>query len=107
MDHVPHARDAFKRKERHDSAMSERIHVHPLNPQPRQIEHAAALLRAGTLGLCPTDAGYAPVWRLEARPAEENAVRLRALTVTHPFTVFCISLTSPHRQGRPAEQTRS
>src|SRR3546814_17641856 len=85
--------------------MSDRIHVHPLNPQPRQIEHAAALLRSGNLGLCPTDAGYALVWRMEARQAEENAVRLRALDMKHPFTVFCISLTAASRLGRLDDQT--
>ncbi|PKM07780.1 MAG: threonylcarbamoyl-AMP synthase [Gammaproteobacteria bacterium HGW-Gammaproteobacteria-4] len=92
-------------KIRHDSAMSERIHLHPLNPQPRQIERAAALLRAGNLGLCPSDAGYALVWRMEARQAEENAVRLRALDTKHPFTVFCTSLTAASRLGRLDDQT--
>src|SRR3546814_3328880 len=66
----------------------------------------SALLRAGNLGLCPTDAGYALVWRMEARQAEENAVRLRALDMKHPFTVFCISLTAASQIGRASCRER-
>jgi len=85
--------------------MTERLSVHPVNPQARLIEHAATLLRAGGLGLCPTDAGYALVWRMDARDAEECVIRMRALDTKHPFTVLCASLAAASRLGRLDDRT--
>ncbi len=80
--------------------MSARLHVHPVDPQPRLIARAAAALQAGGLALCPTDAGYALVWMLEARDAEERVRRMRALDTKHPFTVLCASLSDVGRMAR-------
>jgi len=69
--------------------MSARLEVHPVDPQPRLIARAAAALQAGGLALCPTDAGYALVWMLEARDAEYELLPisidqgLGALTTKH------------------------
>ena len=57
--------------------MSERLTVHPVDPQPRSIARAARLLAQGGLGLCPTDAGYTFVWMLESRAAEDRVRRMR------------------------------
>jgi len=80
--------------------MSARLQVHPVDPQPRLIARAAAALQAGGLALCPTDAGYALVWMLEARDAEERVRRMRALDTKHPFTVLCASLSDVGRMAR-------
>lgn len=80
--------------------MSARLHVHPVDPQPRLIARAAAALQAGGLALCPTDAGYALVWMLDARDAEERVRRMRALDTKHPFTVLCASLSDVGRMAR-------
>jgi tRNA threonylcarbamoyl adenosine modification protein (Sua5/YciO/YrdC/YwlC family) len=80
--------------------MPERLHVHPVDPQARLITRAAAVLIAGGLGLCPTDAGYTLVWMLEARDAEERVRRMRALDTKHPFTVLCASLSDVGRMAR-------
>ena len=80
--------------------MGARLEVHPVDPQPRLIARATACLLAGGLGLCPTDAGYALVWMLEARDAEERVRRLRALDTRHPFTVLCASLSDVGRMAR-------
>ena len=80
--------------------MSARLLVHPVDPQPRLIARAAAALQAGGLALCPTDAGYALVWMLEAREAEERVRRMRALDTKHPFTVLCASLSDVGRMAR-------
>lgn len=77
----------------HDSRMSERFEVHPANPHARLVDKAATLLKAGGLGICPTDAGYAMVWTLEARDAEERVQRLRELDSKHPFTLLCRSIS--------------
>jgi len=80
--------------------MSARLLVHPVDPQPRLIARAAAALQAGGLALCPTDAGYALVWMLDARDAEERVRRMRALDTKHPFTVLCASLSDVGRMAR-------
>ncbi len=80
--------------------MGDRFELHPVTPQTRMIEAAAARLQGGGLGLCPTDAGYALVWTLEGRDAEERVARLRALDTAHPFTLLCASLSEAGRLGR-------
>lgn len=80
--------------------MSARLQVHPVDPQPRLIARATAALQAGGLALCPTDAGYALVWMLEARDAEERVRRMRALDTKHLFTVLCASLSDVGRMAR-------
>jgi tRNA threonylcarbamoyl adenosine modification protein (Sua5/YciO/YrdC/YwlC family) len=80
--------------------MSARLEVHPVDPQPRLVARAAACLRAGGLGLCPTDAGYTLVWMLDGREAEERVRRMRALDTKHPFTVLCASMSEVGRMAR-------
>ena len=80
--------------------MPERLQVHPVNPQSRLVERAAAVLAGGGLALLPTDAGYALVWRLEARAAEERVRRMRALDTKHPFTLLCSTLSEVGRMTR-------
>jgi len=80
--------------------MGARLEVHPVDPQPRLIARATACLLAGGVGLCPTDAGYALVWGLDAREAEERVRRMRALDTKHPFTVLCASMSDVGRMAR-------
>ena len=80
--------------------MPDRLLVHPVNPQARLVEKAAAILRAGGLALIPTDAGYALAWTLNAKDAEERVLRLRDLDRRHPFTVLCRQLSEAGRLAR-------
>ena len=80
--------------------MAERLHVHPVNPQSRLVDKAAAVLKAGGLALAPTDAGYALVWALESKAAEERVQRLRELDSKHPFTLLCRQLSEAGRLAR-------
>lgn len=80
--------------------MSERFELHPVNPQIRLIEKAAAVMKAGGLALCPTDAGYSLVWTLDAKAAEERVQRLRELDSKHPFTLLCRSISEAGRLAR-------
>ncbi len=73
--------------------MTQRIEIHPDNPQPRAIKQVAAMLETGGLALCPTDAGYGLVWNLNATDAEERVRRLRQLDNRHPFTLLCSTLS--------------
>ncbi len=80
--------------------MGERLTVHPHDPQPRAMQRALEVARAGGLLLCPTDAGYALVWCLDARHAEERVLRLRMLDNRHPFALLCASLSEASKLAR-------
>ena len=71
-----------------------------MTPQERLIHKAAEALKAGGLGLCPTDAGYALVWALNGKEAEERVLRLRQLDTKHPFTLLCRQLSEAGRLAR-------
>jgi tRNA threonylcarbamoyl adenosine modification protein (Sua5/YciO/YrdC/YwlC family) len=80
--------------------MSERLEVHPKNPQERALQRAVALLERDGLVLCPTDAGYAFTWKLDGTGAEARVLRLRQLDTRHPFTVLCRSLSEAGHLAR-------
>jgi tRNA threonylcarbamoyl adenosine modification protein (Sua5/YciO/YrdC/YwlC family) len=80
--------------------MTIRYELHPVTPQERLLYKAADVLKAGGLGLCPTDAGYTLVWSLNGKPAEDRVLRLRQLDTKHPFTLLCRSLSEAGRLAR-------
>jgi tRNA threonylcarbamoyl adenosine modification protein (Sua5/YciO/YrdC/YwlC family) len=82
------------------AAMTVRHHVHPVSPQDRLIQKTAETLKSGGLGLCPTDAGYALVWALNGKEAEDRVLRLRQLDTKHPFTLLCRQLSEAGRLAR-------
>jgi tRNA A37 threonylcarbamoyladenosine synthetase subunit TsaC/SUA5/YrdC len=77
-----------------------RLAVHPVTPQDRLIYKAAELLKQGGLALCPTDAGYALVWSLDSKGAEDRVLKLRQLDTRHPFTLLCRTLSEAGRLAR-------
>jgi tRNA threonylcarbamoyl adenosine modification protein (Sua5/YciO/YrdC/YwlC family) len=80
--------------------MTQRLHVHPVNPHERLVLKASDILRDGGLALCPTDAGYTLVWALHGKAAEERVQRLRQLDSKHPFTLLCRQLSEAGRLAR-------
>ena len=84
----------------HDAGMTQRFEIHPVNPHERLIQKAAETLKAGGLGLCPTDAGYALVWCLNGTAAEDRVQRLRQLDSKHPFTLLCRLVSEAGRLAR-------
>ena len=88
----------------HHPRMPERFLIHPINPQERLIQKASEILKAGGLGLCPTDAGYALVWSLNGSEAEGRVQRLRQLDSKHPFTLLCRTLSEAGRLARLDDQ---
>ena len=84
--------------------MTVRHHVHPVTPQERLILKTAETLKAGGLGLCPTDAGYTLVWTLNGKEAEDRVLRLRQLDTKHPFTLLCRQLSEAGRLARLDDQ---
>lgn len=66
--------------------------VNPQNPQPRLLQHAAAVIRAGGLALLPTAAGYLPACRLDDKRATARLHRLAGATERDPAVLLCRDL---------------
>lgn len=67
--------------------------VHPVNPQPRLMQQAAALLRDGAVIAYPTDSCYALGCQLGNKEGLERIRRLRLLDDEHHFTLVCRDLS--------------
>ncbi|WP_445257736.1 L-threonylcarbamoyladenylate synthase [Nocardioides aurantiacus] len=69
--------------------MARFLDVHPVDPQPRTIAQAVALLREDGLLAYPTDSGYALGIQLGNRDGLDRIKRLRDLDDRHHFTLVC------------------
>jgi tRNA threonylcarbamoyl adenosine modification protein (Sua5/YciO/YrdC/YwlC family) len=69
--------------------MARYLDVHPVDPQPRVVGQAVALLRDGGLLAYPTDSGYALGCALGNLEGKERIVRIRHLDDRHHFTLVC------------------
>lgn len=69
--------------------MSERLVIHPENPQARLIRLAVQRLRDGAVLVYPTDSCYAIGCRAGERDALERICRIRQLDERHNFTLMC------------------
>lgn len=73
--------------------MSQFFQIHPLNPQPRLIAQAVALIRDGGVIAYPTDSAYALGCQLGDKGALERIRRIRRLDDDHNFTLVCRDLS--------------
>ena len=73
--------------------MAEVIVVHPKNPQERNIQRIAEMLREGAVAVLPTDSGYALGCVLENKDARERIIRIRNVDKNHNFTLLCADLS--------------
>ncbi len=80
--------------------MTQRFHVHPVNPQLRLMKQAAELLRDGAVIAYPTDSSYA----LGCHVGDANALRtlrqLRGVDEKHHLTLVCADLTELGKYAR-------
>jgi tRNA threonylcarbamoyl adenosine modification protein (Sua5/YciO/YrdC/YwlC family) len=67
--------------------MAQLFQVHPVNPQPRLIRQAAAILRAGGVIAYPTDSGYALGCQLGDAAAAQRIRRIRGIGDEHHLTL--------------------
>jgi tRNA threonylcarbamoyl adenosine modification protein (Sua5/YciO/YrdC/YwlC family) len=72
--------------------MSQYFSIHPQNPQPRLINQAVALVRAGSVIVYPTDSSYALGCAIGDKGAMERIRRIRKLDENHEFTLVCRDL---------------
>lgn len=73
--------------------MAEYFEVHPKNPQPRLISHAAEIIRSGGLVVFPTDSAYALGGHLGDAALLDRIRRIRNVDEHHHFTLMCRDLS--------------
>ncbi|MGQ0658098.1 MAG: L-threonylcarbamoyladenylate synthase [Chromatiales bacterium] len=73
--------------------MSICLTIHPQNPQPRLIDRAVEVLRAGGVLVYPTDSCYAFGCQVGDKNAQERIRRIRRLENSHHFTLICRDLS--------------
>jgi tRNA threonylcarbamoyl adenosine modification protein (Sua5/YciO/YrdC/YwlC family) len=69
--------------------MAKYFDVHPVNPQPRAISQAVAIIRGGGLVAYPTDSCYALGCQLGDREGLDRIRSIRHLDDSHHFTLVC------------------
>jgi tRNA threonylcarbamoyl adenosine modification protein (Sua5/YciO/YrdC/YwlC family) len=80
--------------------MTQRFHIHPVNPQPRLIKQAAQMLRDGAVIAYPTDSSYALGCRLGDADALRTLRSLRGVDEKHHLTLVCADLTELGKYAR-------
>ena len=80
--------------------MAQFFTVHPLDPQPRLMRQAAAILREGGVIAYPTDSSYALGCRLGDFEAAARLRRIRGLGDGHHLTLVCRDLAEVGRYAR-------
>lgn len=73
--------------------MAQYFEVHPVNPQPRLLKQAVALLEKGGILAVPTDSSYALVCHLDDKAAVDNLRRIRGVDDKHHLTLLCRDLS--------------
>jgi tRNA threonylcarbamoyl adenosine modification protein (Sua5/YciO/YrdC/YwlC family) len=76
-----------------EGAMSQYFQIHPVNPQPRLIQQAVAIVKRGGVIAYPTDSAYALGCQLGDKAALERIRRIRKLDNDHNFTLVCRDLS--------------
>ena len=72
--------------------MAQYFEVHPLNPQPRLLKQAVALLERGGVAAVPTDSSYALVCHLDDKAAVDKLRQIRGVDDKHHLTLLCRDL---------------
>ncbi|MHB8950829.1 MAG: L-threonylcarbamoyladenylate synthase, partial [Rhodoferax sp.] len=73
--------------------MPQLFEVHPVNPQPRLLKQAIALLDQGDILAVPTDSSYALVCHLDDKAAADKLRQIRGVDDKHHLTLLCRDLS--------------
>lgn len=73
--------------------MTQRLEIHPENPQLRLIRQAVDVLKQGGVIIYPTDSAYALGCHLQDKAALQRIIRIRQLNKYHNFTLVCRDLS--------------
>ena len=80
--------------------MAQYFSIHPVDPQPRLIHRAAAIVRAGGVIAYPTDSSYALGCRIGDAAAAQRIRNLRQVDAKHHLTLVCRDLAEVGRYAR-------
>jgi tRNA threonylcarbamoyl adenosine modification protein (Sua5/YciO/YrdC/YwlC family) len=80
--------------------MAQFFAIHPDNPNPRLIRHAAEVLRGGGVVVYPTDSCYAIGCHLDDKDAVARIRQIRKLDEHHHMTLMCRDLSEISRYAR-------
>ena len=69
--------------------MARYLDIHPVDPQPRAVAQAVAVLRDGGLIAYPTDSGYALGAMVGNQQAKDRIREIRRLDDKHHYTIVC------------------
>lgn len=86
------------------TGMAQVFKVHPVTPQRRLLERAAALLREGAVIVYPTDSTYALGCQLADKEALERIRALRQIDLNHEFSLVCRDLSQIANYARVDNQ---
>ncbi len=73
--------------------MAQLFEIHPLNPQPRLIKQAVALLDKGEVLAVPTDSSYALVCHIDDKAAADRLRQIRQVDDKHLLALLCRDLS--------------
>ncbi len=88
-------------RHRYNSPMAEFLTIHPDDPQPRLIRHAANVLRSDGLVVYPTDSSYALGCALTNKFGAERIKKIREADRHHNLTLVCADLSTIGVYTRP------
>ena len=80
--------------------MAQYFSIHPIDPQPRLIRQAAAIVRSGGVIAYPTDSSYALGCRIDDAQAAERIRALRHVDDKHYLTLMCRDLAELGRYAQ-------
>jgi tRNA threonylcarbamoyl adenosine modification protein (Sua5/YciO/YrdC/YwlC family) len=80
--------------------MAQYFSIHPVDPQPRLIREAAAIVRRGGVIAYPTDSSYAFGCRIGDLAAADRIRRLRDVDDKHQLTLVCRDLSEIGRYAQ-------
>ncbi|MFC5301237.1 L-threonylcarbamoyladenylate synthase [Azospira restricta] len=80
--------------------MTQYLQIHPDDPQPRYLERAAAIVRAGGIVAFPTDSCYALGCHLGDKAAVDRIRALREVDERHHLTLMCRDLSEIAQYAR-------
>lgn len=73
--------------------MTQRLEIHPVNPQGRLLAVAADAIRSGSVIVYPTDSSYALGCHIGDKAALDRIRRIRGIERDHDFTLVCQDLS--------------
>lgn len=80
--------------------MVQLFEMHPVNPQPRVVKQAVALLARGEVLAVPTDSGYALVCHIDDKAASDCLRQIRGVDAKHHLTLLCRDLSEVSSYAR-------